>query len=336
MMEEKKELPFITIITGILNEEKHIRNYLESAVKQDYPENKFEIIIVDGGSSDKSVDIVRDFTEKYRNIILISGLGKLNLPQSLNIAIREAQGELISKVDAHGFISSDFLKTNAKYLSEDEKIGCTGGPIIPIAENIIAKANAYARSSIFGVGRGIYSAEEKPQFVETVQCGTYKKAILNEIGLFDESLQFGEDEEINWRLIKAGYKIFLTPEVKFFYYPRDSFRKLFKQYYNYGVGRVRVLRKYPDFLRTKHLIPSLFILSIFLSVLLALFNTFSLLLLIIILASYSISSLFFSALISLKKGWIYFIFLPFSFACLHFGYGTGLLGEIFNNIFKKN
>ncbi len=315
-------LPTVTVIIPMRNEEKHIARCLHSVISQDYPKELIEVIVVDGGSNDGSMKIVRELAEGHSNIRLIGGPG-VNCPAAMNIGIKNAVGELISKIDAHGYVASDFLRMSAKHLSIEENVKCVGGPIGPVAETMIAKANVRARSSIFGVGRGIYSAGEKPQFVDTVQCGIYKKDIFGEIGLFDESLQFGEDEEINWRIRKKGYKILSTPEIKFFYFPRNSFRQLFKQYYNYGVARVKVIQKHPDFSNIKHIVPTTFILALFSTGILAIFSSLFLTVFWGIVGLYLIVSLAFSTIISRKEGFKYLGLMPISFAALHFGYGIG-------------
>lgn len=320
-------LPRVSVVIPMRNEEEYIGRCIESVISQDYPKELIEVIVVDGGSDDGSLQIVRKLAEEYSNITLLGGRG-INCPAAMNIGIKNGRGELISKIDAHGYVASDFLSMGVRHLSKGDSIKCVGGPIRPAPESFIAKANALARSSIFGVGRGIYSMGEKPQFAETVQCGTYKKDIFEEIGLFDESLQFGEDEEINWRIIRNGYKIFVTPEIRFFYFPRNSFRKLYRQYFNYGMLRVRVIRKHPSFFNIKHMIPAVFVLSLFTSVVIAMFvNAFSIALLGIVLM-YIIVSLTASAVIGAKEGWKYVLLLPISFAALHFGYGIGFFRGI--------
>lgn len=316
-------LPTVSVIIPMRNEKQHVARCLESVINQDYPKDLIEIIVVDGGSNDGSLKIVKEFMEEYSSIRLLGGPG-VNCPAAMNVGINNAKGELIAKVDAHGYIASDYLRMSAKYLSKDGEIKCVGGPIMPVAETCVEKANALARSSIFGVGKGAYSMAEKSQFVETVQCGVYMRDVLEEVRLFDESLQFGEDEEFNWRIRKKGYKIFATPEVRFYYFVRNSFGKLFKQYYNYGVARAKVIQKHPDFFRVKHVIPTLFILALFSTGVLSVFTDLFSKPFLGIATTYLAASLAFSALISLREGWKYLGLLPISFAALHFGYGMGL------------
>lgn len=321
-----ENLSFISVVVPLKNEARFIKKCIDSILDQNYPSDKFEIIIVDGGSTDGSIDVVKKLAETNSKIKLLGGLG-INCPAGMNIGIREAKDDLVSKVDAHGYIAPDFLRMNSKYIElyEDQGVKCVGGPIVPIAESLISKANVYARSSVFGVGTGVNTQDGEPRFTDTVQCGTYKKDVFDKVGLFDETLQFGEDEEINWRIVKAGYKIFSTPEVKFFYYPRNSFKRLYKQYYNYGFARVKVIRKHPDFFKIKHIVPSAFVVSLFAAGMLAMFNNSFIAIFFGIVGSYIIGSLVSSTLISKERGWRYFFVLPVSFTALHFGYGLGFL-----------
>lgn len=315
-------LPTMSVIIPVKDEEQYIATCLESIINQDYPRELIEVIAVDGGSSDSSVEIVNKLAKEHPNIKLMGGPG-VNCPTAMNIGIKHATGELISKIDGHGYVASDFLRMSAKYISTKGEIKCVGGPIRSAAKTSVAEANAIARSSVFGVGKGAYSMGKEPQFVDSVQCGTYEKTIFEEVGLLDESLQFGEDEEVNWRIRKKGYKIFATPDIRFFYFPRNSFRKLFRQYYNYGGARVKVIQKHPDFFRIKHVIPTVFVVSLFAAGILSTFSHFFLWLFVGGTLGYFMASLAFSAVISSKRGWKYVVLLPISFAALHFGYGIG-------------
>jgi glycosyltransferase involved in cell wall biosynthesis len=315
-------LPMVSVIIPMKNEERHIGACLQSVLDQDYPRNLVEVIVVDGGSTDSSLDIVEEFMKEYQNIKLLGGPG-VNCPAAMNIGIRNAGGGVISKIDAHGYVATDFLRKIAEYLFSEDEIKCVGGPIRPVAQTIVAKANVLARSCRFGVGRGVYSTRGRGESVDTVQCGAYKKDIFGEVGLFDESLQFGEDEEINWRIRKRGYKILSTPKIQFFYFPRDSFRKLFRQYYNYGLTRVKVIRKHPDFLKVKHLIPAAFLLALLACGALGIFSGLFLKLFLGLILLYVTLSVLSSLFVSRKEGWVNLLLLPVSFGALHFGYGIG-------------
>jgi glycosyltransferase involved in cell wall biosynthesis len=318
------KLPKVTVVIPMMNEKTYIGRCLEAVLEQDYPGDLVEILVVDGGSNDGSAEIVGRYSQQHLNVRLLGGPG-VNCPAAMNIGVKNSTGQFIAKVDAHGYVAKDYLSRSVEYLIENEDIKCVGGPIRPIPETITGKANALARSSRFGVGRGIYSVKHGIEFADTVQCGVYKKKALDEVGLFDESLQFGEDEEVNWRLRKMGYKIVVTPDIRFLYFPRNTFKKLFRQYFNYGVMRVAVIKKHGDFLRTKHLVPAVFVVSLVLTAMLALFGGLPGSIFIGILLSYVGLSLGFSLAIGANEDWQCLWRLPVSFAALHFGYGLGFL-----------
>ena len=317
-------LPRVSVVIPMRNEEAYIGRCLESVVTQDYPRELVEVLVVDGGSDDESLEIVKQFAEEYSNIRLLGGPG-VNCPAAMNMGLEIATGSIIAKVDAHGYIAPDFLKISVNYLSKEANVKCVGGPIRPVARTSVEKTNVFVRSSVFGVGKGVYSLGEEPQFVDTVQCGVYDKDIFEEVGVFDESLQFGEDEEINWRIRKRGYKIFSTPEIRFFYFPRNSFGGLYRQYFNYGMLRVKVVRKHPDFCRLKHIIPAAFVLSLFLAGVLGILGGLFLKVFFGIVFFYIIVSFTVSAAISANEGWKYLCLLPIGFGALHFGYGMGFV-----------
>jgi GT2 family glycosyltransferase len=113
------------------------------------------------------------------------------------------------------------------------------------------------------VGGG-YGADRLPYDhpVRTVQCGAYRRAALLAIGGFDPVMAYGEDEELNWRLRQRGLEVILCPALRQHYRPRASLMGLWRQYWNYGRGRMRVLRKHPDFLAPRHLAPSALVLAL--------------------------------------------------------------------------
>jgi glycosyltransferase involved in cell wall biosynthesis/ubiquinone/menaquinone biosynthesis C-methylase UbiE len=328
-----EKLPKVTVVIPMMNEKAYIGKCLESILTQDYPHELVEILVVDGGSRDGSIEIVEGFVAGHENVRLLGGVG-VNCPAAMNVGIRHAAGSVVAKVDAHGYIAKDFLSRSVDYLTRTEDVKCVGGFIEAVPETTIGKANALARCTRFGVGEGFYSSAREARFADTVQCGVYEKSTLEEVGLFDETLQFGEDEEINWRIRKGGYRIFVTPEIKFFYFPRSTFSGLFRQYFNYGRSRVRVIQKYPDFFRVKHAMPAMLTLFLFVTAMLSFVSNLFSILFVAGAAGYLSSSLYFSSLIGKRFGWRYFALLPFSFGALHLGYGSGFCCGMYDILFS--
>jgi len=326
--------PFVSIIVPMLNEAQYIERCIKSLLGQDFGRENFEIIVVDGGSTDGSIGIVTRFANQHPNVKLYEEPGT-NTPAAMNVGIRNARGQIICKVDAHGYVAHDFIRQSVQFLASDKTIWCVGGPIHQQGDSFVAQAVGFARSSWFGVGSGAYTVGEKQKYVDSVQCGTYRREVFVQLGLFDESLAYGEDEEINWRIIKAGYKILSTPDIIFYYYPRDSIRKLFRQYVNYGSARVRVVLKHPDFLKLKHLIPPGFVMYLFTGILASLVHFPLALPFLSVIAIYTALSLACSLKISRRAGLCFLPVMPLMFFTIHVGYGLGFLKSVLAIILAK-
>jgi len=250
------DLPLVSVVMPVRNEAGYLPQAMAALQAQDYPRDRLEILVVDGGSTDRTRSLVEELARSDPRIRLLSGEG-VNCPAAMNVGTRAARGEFVAKVDGHGYVGPGYFSTAVRHLQANPRLGCVGGVVDPIASDQAAECLAAARFSRFGVGGGLYGTKHaSPHLTSTVQCGVYRKAVLQEAGGFDESLQFGEDEELNWRLQRAGQIILLDPEIRFHYYPRATPRQLFRQYYAYGKARVRVLRKDPSFLRLRHLVPA--------------------------------------------------------------------------------
>jgi glycosyltransferase involved in cell wall biosynthesis len=247
-------LPLVTVVIPTLNAARTLGDAFESLRAQTYPSERMEILVVDGGSTDGTIALAEVAARSDPRIRVLGEPG-LNTPAALNVGIAEAQGSVVWYIGGHGQADSRFVELAIADLAAEPNLGCVGGRILPIGEGLIARANSLARFSVFGVGRGIYSASPTRHDVETVQWGAYPKAALEQAGLFDPELQFGEDEELNFRIRRLGLRILYDPELQISYLARGTFRALFRQYRNYGRARMRVLRKHPSFLRLKHLIP---------------------------------------------------------------------------------
>ena len=261
--------------------------------------------------------------DRHDNIKLIDNQAKI-VPSALNIGIAAAKGDVIIRVDGHAWLDRDYLNQCVKYL-QITKADCVGGPIESVNNTFIGKAIALAMSSPFGVGNAKFRYTKEEGYVDTNAFGAYQKEVFEKVGLFDEQLVRCQDDEFNYRLRKFGGRIFLTPKIRSYYYPRSSLKKLWQQYFQYGFWKVRVLQKHFAMMQPRQFVPPLFVLSLVGAGVLGLFfNTINQLF-ILIFISYFLASTFTSSRICLKQGWQYFPVLPICFGILHFGYGIGFL-----------
>ncbi len=249
------ELPLVSLVLPVKNEGAHLHRSLEAIDRQTYPPSRIEIIAVDGGSTDGTLDILRERQADDPRIRILGGPG-VNTPVAMNIGVEAARGPIVAKIDGHGWINDSFVADAVAILEADAEVGCVGGLVVPVAENDLERSVAYARFSVLGVGGGIYTASEQLQEADTVQCGVYRRQALIETGSFDAQLLYGEDEEANYRLRLAGWRIVLQPRMRFHYRVRPNPRALFQQYFRYGRARVAVVRKHPSFFSPKHAVPA--------------------------------------------------------------------------------
>jgi glycosyltransferase involved in cell wall biosynthesis len=302
-------LPFVSVIIPCRNEEKYIGRCLETILKQDYPKEKMEVLVIDGASEDKTKEIVEKFkiqNSKF-NIQLIDNPKKFT-PFGLNLGIKNSRGEIIIRMDAHAGYEKDYVSKCVKYLKEYNADNI-GGVIktLPAKNTIFAKAIALSLSHRFGAASDFRVGVDKPKEVDTVFGGCYKKEVFEKIGFFNENLIRSQDLEFNLRLKKAGGKIILHPEIVSYYYPKSRLAEFFLHNFEDGVWAILPLKFVKLPFKLRHYIPLIFVLTLPLSIF-----------------PYILLSLFFSAQIAFReKDLRLFLIMPLTFFVRHFGYGIG-------------
>jgi len=330
----------VSIIIPCRNEKNYISMCIDSFLKQSYPMELMEIVIADGMSDDGTKDILEEYSQKYSNVRVIDNKG-LSAPKGMNLGIKSSNKDIIIIFGAHAYADKDFVKNNVEYLNKHE-IGCAGGPIETVNDNKVGKAISLAMSSPFGVGNALFRYAQKETYVDTVAFGAYRREVLEQIGYFDEELVRNQDDELNYRVIKEGYKIILSPSIKSTYYGRGSYAKLWKQYYQYGFWKVRVMQKHGKPAAIRHLVPMAFVLTNILGILLGMILKPILYLWLLEVVAYTSTDIYFSAKLSQKSPSIMACMLPV-FPILHLSYGLGFINGIFafyiiksNKIKEKN
>jgi glycosyltransferase involved in cell wall biosynthesis len=324
---------YISVMVPCRNEEKHIEKFIATLIDQDYARENMEVFFIDGLSTDNTRNIIERYSRGHPFIRVLSNPRRI-VPAAMNIGIRQAKGDVIIRMDAHTTYPRDYLSKCVAFLDKT-RADNVGGPIISLSDTFWGNAIAAGMSSIFGVGNSRFRLGGFEGYVDTVPFGAYRRDVFDAIGLFDEELVRNQDDELNYRLIKSGGKIYMSPEITSCYTPRDSLRKLWLQYYEYGYWKVRVIQKHKVPASWRHLVPVTFVLSILASGLLALFDKRSLYVFLAIVCSYLLLSAFFSVKSAIEKGMRYVAVLPFVYAVLHVSYGVGFLHGIWDFVLAK-
>jgi len=317
------QLPFVSLIVPMKNEELFIEKCLQSMVNQDYPTNRFEVIVFDGLSEDNSWEIAKKFNKVIENFLLCSN-PKVSQSSAWNAGIVIAKGKIIGIVSAHAELAEDYISNAVETLIRTGA-DLVGGPTNAIAEGELSRAIAESLNSPFGVGDAQFHYTEKEIKTDTVFMGLCWKSLYEKIGGFDEDMIRNQDDEFSYRLLKNGGRIICNPKIKSKYYSRSSLNGLWKQYFQYGFYKVRVLQKHPAQMRLRQFIPFLFIMGLSFSVILSLIHPFGWIILGLVTGSYLFLNIGFSVLIAKKQGWKLLFYLPLAFIIMHVGYGVGFL-----------
>lgn len=324
-----EELPIVSITIPMHNEVANIRRCVESILEQTYPTERLEVVVVDGISDDGSRDILEQLSREYENVHFHDNPLRIT-PRALNIGIQKSSGDVIIILGAHTRINPDFIERNIRLMLERGEV-CTGGTQINVGDTWLQQAIGIGMGSPFGIPTAPYRFEKKQRYVDTVVYAAYRREVLAEVGLFEEDIHIAEDAELNWRIRQANHKILFSPEIISYYYPRPSFPKLFKQFFNYGLMRVNVVKKHPDAFRILHLAPALAIFSGATLAALSFVHVAFFYTLLACLGLYLGGITVGGVICSAKEGFKYFPALPAVFSTLHFGFGTGYIFGLFKS-----
>jgi glycosyltransferase involved in cell wall biosynthesis len=323
-------LPTVTVIMPVRNEGGFIRQSLDAVLEQDYPSEQITIVVADGMSDDDTRAIVREFQSRCPNILLVDNPGRI-APTGLNAALRHAQGDIIVRVDGHCIIQPDYIRRCVEELNrpadgEGGEIVGVGGPMETIGETPTAQAIALAMSSPFGVGGSAFrTVRDREMWVDTVAFPAYRRSVMQQAGPFDEELVRNQDDEYNFRLRSMGGRILMTPSIRSRYYSRSAFRSLWKQYFQYGFWKVRVMQKHPRQMSARQFAPPLFVASLAFTILMAPIWKPARTLLRLVVGAYAAANIAASITTARKAGWRQIPPLSLAYTILHLAYGSGFL-----------
>ena len=328
----------VSVVIPCLNEEKTIHQVLDSLTNQSYPIDLMEIVIADGGSTDRTRDVIADYQSAHLELKLrVVHNEKRIIPAGVNTAILASTGEIIVRMDAHSIPKTDYVALCVEAL--EAGLGNNVGgrwDIMPSNESWIARSIALAAAHPVGVGDAQYRHSDTAAIVDTVPYGSFKRELLDKVGLFDESLIANEDYEFNTRIREAGGIIWYDPQIRCQYYARPDLNRLAKQYWTYGFWKVQMLKRYPSSIRWRQFLPPAFMLSLLGLGLLSIFFKPALWVLIGIIAIYLLVLAVVGLTLGIKnKNLALVLGVPLAIATMHFTWAAGFLAGVFSSKGKK-
>jgi GT2 family glycosyltransferase len=248
----------ITAVIPVLNEEKYIEQLIRNLLNGITIE--VEILVYDAGSKDNTVEIVHHLSSEFPQVRLIENKQRF-VSYAFNHAYQIAKGKYMALLGAHALYPKGYLQ---KGFTELESGSCdvVGGPLHQDAYTHAGKGIAFAMSSKLGVGGTAFRTEQNRMYVQSVAFAIYKKSVFDKVGVLDTELIRNQDDELHYRIHEAGYKLLMIPEMRCTYYVRDSIKKLWKQYYEYGLFKPLVFAKVKSGFRLRHIVPALFCLYV--------------------------------------------------------------------------
>ena len=327
MQTEQPSSPFVTVVMPVRNEGELIDLSLNAVLGQDYPADRMEVLVADGRSDDDTAERIAKIAETDPRVRLLDNPGRI-VSTGINRALTSARGSIVIRIDGHCEIAPDYVRRCVAHL-ETKDVDGVGGPIETIGETPWARAIAAAMGSKFGVGGSAFrTTRDRTMLADTVPFPAYRKDLLDEAGPYDVELVRNQDDEYNYRLRKAGAKILLAADVRSRYFSRSSLRSVWRQYFQYGFYKVRVLQKHPTQMQARQFVPPLFVAAFVVALALSPVSPLARLAFALIAGGYVAASAAASFHTASQHSWQMLPRLPLVFAALHVGYGAGFLAGL--------
>ncbi|MEP6993948.1 MAG: glycosyltransferase family 2 protein [Acidobacteriota bacterium] len=250
-------LPFVSIVMPVRNEASHMAQNLTAVLAQDYPPDRFEVIVADGRSTDGTSDIVQALANGHSSLRLVDNPSGI-VATGLNRALAEARGDVIVRLDGHCEYPNDYVR-RVVALRESTDAANAGGVLVPVGSSYVQRSICAAYSSRWGIGGSALRAQEdstEVREVDAVHGGCWRRDTLSQVGPFAEEMVRNQDDEMSFRLRKAGGRIVQATSIRVNYVVRKRWSQLFLQFAQYGYWKVRLVQKYPRQASARHLMPA--------------------------------------------------------------------------------
>lgn len=260
-MAERAAVRSVSVVVPLRNEAAHVDDLVADIARQDFA-GPIEVLVADGESTDGSAERLHAAARRHRVDLRVLPNPGLTVPHGLNRCLDVAGGDLVVRLDAHSRYPADYVR-RCVAASEETGADNVGGTYVAEGRTRYERAVACALGSPFGgvnwtrdVRRGERVA------ADTVYCGAFRRDVFERFGRFDERFVRSQDDELNLRIRAAGGTIVLDPTISSRYRPRGSWRSVFRQYHEYGLWKVAVMRKHRRATGLRSLAPAAFVASL--------------------------------------------------------------------------
>jgi len=309
----------------VRNAKSNIVESIKSLINQGFEKKHYEIIIVDGLSTDNTIKVARQYLDNNSINYKILENKKKTLATGWNIGIKASEGKYIVRPDAHAELLDGYVKNGIKKLENDESLASAGGVLITKSSSYMGNMIAKVLSNPIGVGASLFRVGVKEDtYSDTAVYAVYRKRVFDEVGLFNESLQRNQDIDLHLRISQNGYKFLTSPDMKAIYYSRTSLKKFISQAYDNGYWVT-----YGKSGHFRHMIPMFFLLSVIVSIFLKNLQ-------IILYPLYILTVMIAYVFKSKEYNPINLIILIILTFLLHSSYGLGSLVGLIKRLIKEN
>lgn len=248
--------PMVSVVVPMRDEIDTIEECIRTFDEQDHPKDALDVIVVDGMSTDGSRGLVEQLARSRSWLRLIDNPERI-ASAAFNKGLDAAKGDYVALISSHGSVGPDFVRRSLRVLQETGAAG-VGGKLIHQGHDPTSRAIGLAMTSPFGMASPFRYASTRRE-VDTIGHPLYRKAIIDDVGGFDQTLDRNSDYELNQRVRNAGHHLVFEPSIVTTYHPRSTLPKLARQFWDYGRWKAQIVRTDPTNLRWRHVIPPAFV-----------------------------------------------------------------------------
>jgi len=330
--DSSQKLHFISIIISVYNEERTLRQCLDSLLALHYP--NYEIIMVNDASKDNTLAILQEYQKKSKKIKVVTYTVNKGVPGARNEGIKVAKGDIFVFTDADATFPEEWPLKLINPFIKNPKIGAAGGrDIAPPNQPLIQRCIDYTLTSFIGTA-GLRGAKVRLAKYAVTGCNfAVRREVVQKVGMHNEKIRWrGEEKEWCQRIREADYDIVFAPESYILHYRRISLKSFWIQTYKSGKARFDILKAAPGSFQLIHIVPSLFVLYLFVTGIFSLVFPSSYTLFITAIMIYLVVLVLQSVLGTLRTKNIVSLFIvPFTTMIMHFAYGLGFIRKFLHN-----